>query len=47
MGLDDLLEAVADESVERMPDQFKMGVRTRRDTFLRTALLSDGPFELA
>ncbi|QXP83085.1 N-acetylmuramoyl-L-alanine amidase [Methylococcus sp. Mc7] len=37
----DLLEAIADESVERMPDKFKQGVRARRDGFLQTARLSD------
>jgi hypothetical protein len=42
-GMDemDLLEAIADESVERMPDKFKQGVRARRDGFLQTARLSD------
>lgn len=37
----DLLEAIADESVERMPDKFKQGVRARPDGFLQTARLSD------
>ena len=36
-----VLEAIADETVERMPDKFKQGVRARRDNFLTTALLSD------
>ena len=40
----DLLEAIADESVKRMPDRFKGGVRARRDMFLNSALLSDEPF---
>ncbi len=40
----DLLEAIADESVRRMPDKFKGGVRARRDAFLNMALLSDEPF---
>jgi len=30
-----------------MPNKFKTGVRTRRDAFLRTPLLSDGPFQEA
>ncbi|WP_232470159.1 MULTISPECIES: hypothetical protein [Methylococcus] len=37
----DLLEAIADESVERMPDRFKQGVQARRDGFLQTDRLSD------
>ena len=41
----DLLEAIADESVKRMPDRFKGGVRARRDMFLNSALLSDEPFQ--
>jgi hypothetical protein len=47
-GMDemDVLEDVAAESVNRMPDRFKMGVRARRDGFLNTPLLSDSPFEL-
>ena len=40
----DLMEAVADETVARMPDNFKMGVRARRDTFLHSPLFSDKPF---
>ncbi len=40
----DLLEAIADESVRRMPEKFKGGVRARRDAFLNMALLSDEPF---
>lgn len=40
----DLLEAIADESVRRMPDKFKGGVRARRDAFLNMPLLSDEPF---
>jgi hypothetical protein len=45
MGEADLLETIADESVKRMPDRFKGGVRARRDMFLNTALLSDEPFQ--
>lgn len=41
----DLLDAIAEESVKRMPDRFKGGVRARRDLFLNTALLSDEPFQ--
>jgi hypothetical protein len=37
----DLLEAIADQTVEEMPDKFKQGVRARRDSFLNTPLLSD------
>lgn len=40
----DLIEAVADATVERMPDKLKMGVRARRDVFLHTPWLSEGPF---
>jgi hypothetical protein len=45
MNESNLLEAVAAETVQRMPDRFKTGVRTRRDAFLRTPLLSDEPFQ--
>lgn len=41
MGEMEILEAIADETVEHMPDKFKHGVRARRDDFLTTALLSD------
>lgn len=41
MGEMEILEAIADESVECMPDKFKHGVRARRDNFLTTTLLSD------
>jgi len=37
----DILDAIADASVERMPDKFQQGVRARRDGFLQTARLSD------
>jgi N-acetyl-anhydromuramyl-L-alanine amidase AmpD len=40
----DILEAVADASVQAMEDAFQTGVRARRDQFLNTKLLSDGPF---
>jgi N-acetyl-anhydromuramyl-L-alanine amidase AmpD/peptidoglycan hydrolase-like protein with peptidoglycan-binding domain len=40
----DALEAIADESVQRIADKFKGGVRARRDTFLNTPLFSDEPF---
>ncbi|AAU92699.1 N-acetylmuramoyl-L-alanine amidase domain/peptidoglycan binding domain protein [Methylococcus capsulatus str. Bath] len=42
----ELLEAIADESVERMPDKFKQGVRSRRDDFLHTARLSDEAIDM-
>jgi hypothetical protein len=38
------LEAIADESVQRITDKYKGGVRARRDTFLNTPLLNDEPF---
>jgi peptidoglycan hydrolase-like protein with peptidoglycan-binding domain len=41
----DLLETIAEATVGRMPDKFKMGVRARRDVFLHTVWLSDGPFD--
>lgn len=44
MSEQDLLEAIADETVRRMPQQFKTGVRGRRDGFLHTTFLSDEPF---
>ncbi len=40
-----LLEAMADESVRRAKEQFKNGVRTRRDWFRTTTLLSDQSFD--
>lgn len=46
MSEPDLLEAVADESVDAMPDHFQAGVRARREGFLRTALLSDQAVDL-
>lgn len=42
----DLMEAIAEETVEEMPDAFQQGVRARREGFLRTALLSDQPIDL-
>ena len=44
MAETDLLEAIADESVRRIDDKFKGGVRARRDSFLNTPFLSDQPF---
>lgn len=44
MSETDLLEAIAEESVARMDDSFKAGVRARREHFLRTPFLSDHPF---
>ncbi len=43
----DILDAIADESVERLPDKFKQGVRARRDGFLQTARLGDQAVDLA
>ncbi len=43
----DILDAIADESIERMPDKFKQGVRARRDGFLETARLSDDAVAIA
>jgi N-acetyl-anhydromuramyl-L-alanine amidase AmpD len=40
----DLLEAIADATVARVDDNLKGGVRTRRDRFLETPLLSNAPF---
>lgn len=40
-----LLQAVADESVARIPDPFKAGTQARRQHFLTTSFLSDGPFQ--
>jgi len=42
-----LLEAIADETVARIGDSFKTGVRTRRDQFLETHFLSDQPVALS
>jgi hypothetical protein len=36
----DIMEAVADATVERLEDPLKAGVRARRDHFLQTSLLS-------
>jgi N-acetyl-anhydromuramyl-L-alanine amidase AmpD len=43
----DLLEAIADATVVRVDDNQKAGVRTRRDRFLETPLLSNAPFVAA
>jgi peptidoglycan hydrolase-like protein with peptidoglycan-binding domain len=40
----DLLEVIADETVERVAPNLQAGVRMRRDNFLNTPLLSDQPF---
>jgi hypothetical protein len=45
MAIGDLLEAMADESVSRMQDPMKAGTQARRQHFLATAFLSDGPFD--
>jgi N-acetyl-anhydromuramyl-L-alanine amidase AmpD len=44
MSEKDVLEAVADETVARIDDAFKAGVRTRRDRFLESRFLSDQAF---
>lgn len=43
--VEELLQAVAEESVARMPDQFKAGTQARRQHFLATEFLSDAGFE--
>ncbi|WP_367156033.1 N-acetylmuramoyl-L-alanine amidase [Methylomonas sp. HYX-M1] len=43
----DILEAIADETVERIADKFKHGVRARRDGFLETKRLSDKAVDVA
>ena len=40
----DILDAIADETVERIQDNFKQGVRARRDGFLNSTLLLDEDF---
>ena len=44
MTVSDLLQAVADESVARIQDSAKAGTQARRQHFLATDFLSDGPF---
>jgi peptidoglycan hydrolase-like protein with peptidoglycan-binding domain len=44
MAIGDLLQAMADESVARIQDPFKAGTQTRRQNFITTTFLSDGPF---
>ena len=44
MSEQDLLEAIADLTVEKIADAFKAGVRARRDHFLETGFLTDDPF---
>jgi hypothetical protein len=43
----DLLDAIGDATVARVDDNQKAGVRTRRDRFLETPLLSNAPFVAA
>ena len=45
MSLSDLLQQMANESVERMQDPWKAATHMRRDLFLTTSFLSDNPFE--
>jgi hypothetical protein len=40
----DLLEAVAEETIARVDDSLKAGVRARRERFLECRFLSDDPF---
>lgn len=40
----ELLEEIANLTVERVGDAFKAGVRARRDQYLHTSLLNDQPF---
>ncbi len=42
--VEELLQAVAEESVARMPDPFKSGTQARRQHFLTTEFLSDAVF---
>lgn len=44
MLIGDLLQAIADESVARIQDPWKLGTQARRQHFLTTTFLSDGPF---
>jgi hypothetical protein len=44
LALGDLLQGMADESVARMQDPFKAGTQARRQHFITTTFLSDGPF---
>jgi len=44
MAVSDLLQAVADESVARIQDPWKSATQARRQHFLTTTFLSDGPF---
>jgi peptidoglycan hydrolase-like protein with peptidoglycan-binding domain len=44
MAVSDLLQAIADESVARIQDPWKTGTQARRQHFLTTTFLSDGPF---
>jgi len=44
MSTSDLLQAIADESVAKIQDPWKSGTQARRQHFLSTTFLSDGPF---
>jgi hypothetical protein len=46
MSESEVLEEIADLTVERIDDNFKAGVRARRDHFLNTSFLSNDPFVL-
>lgn len=47
MAVGDLLQAMADESVARIQDPFKAGTQARRQHFITTTFLSDGPFAIS
>lgn len=47
MPVDDILQGMADESVDRIADKFKAGTQARRQHFLTTDFLSDGPFSIS
>ncbi|MGC1373619.1 MAG: hypothetical protein WA824_15895 [Candidatus Sulfotelmatobacter sp.] len=44
MSVRDLLQQMANESVERIPDPWKAATQIRRDLFLTTSFLSDNAF---
>jgi hypothetical protein len=44
MSEKDLLEAIAEETIARVDDSSKAGVRARRERFLECRFLSDDPF---
>ena len=44
MTVEDILQAMADESVARIQDPFKAGTQARRQHFITTTFLTDAPF---